>query len=142
MLGPSILTSGIPAVFTIYPRDIFNGSAVYGNAIKMYLSHIIISFTNFTSLDKMTYSIDSAYSIAADSQTMQLRAYLSHDSLLIHHHICKSGYLVKIFSSDLNTKASLIYEFVLSSVRDFNIYLYVSLLVYQLLLVTSIQVCT
>jgi hypothetical protein len=125
MFGPSILTSGFAAVFTVYPRDVFNGPALYGNSTKLYLSHISASFLNFTGLDKSSYSIGSTYSIAADSQTMQMTAYVSHDSLLIHHHVCKSGFLVQVFSSDLNAKSSMIYEFTLSSIREFNVHMQV-----------------
>ena len=69
--GPAILTSGLAAVFTVYARDSFNRSAVFGNSsVKLYLSHITIAFPNFTRLDKTWYSISSTYSNLVDSQML------------------------------------------------------------------------
>jgi hypothetical protein len=73
-------------------------------------------------LDKSTYSIGSTFSVTADSQTIQMTAEVYHDNLFLYHHVCKSGYLVQVFSSDLTTKSSMIYEFIVLSLREFNVY--------------------
>jgi hypothetical protein len=122
MFGPSIITSGVSSVFTMYPKDLFNGPALYGRAIKLYLSHMTVSYINLTMLDKSTYSIGSTFSVTADSQTIQMTAEVYHDNLFLYHHVCKSGYLVQVFSSDLTTKSSMIYEFIVLSLREFNVY--------------------
>lgn len=117
--GPTIFTAGLAAVFTVYQRDVFNGSIVCGNS---YLSHMSVSFANFSRLDKSRYSIGSTNCSVSNSQVLFLTSFVPHAPLLIYHQICKSGYLVRIFSSDQPTKASLIYEFTLSSIKDLNVH--------------------
>jgi hypothetical protein len=116
--GPTIFTAGSATVFTVYLRDVFNGSIMCGNS---YLSHMSVSFANFSRLDRSRYSIGSTNCSVSDSQLLSLTSFVPHVPLLIHHQICKIGYLVRIFSSDQPTKASLIYEFSLSSIKDLNV---------------------
>jgi hypothetical protein len=80
---------------------------------------------NSQRIDRSLYDISSAYSMAGDSQSLQLTPYINNDRLLIHHEVCKMGYLVRVFSTDHPTKASLIQELVLLSIKDLNVYQYV-----------------
>jgi hypothetical protein len=125
--GPAILTSGLAAVFTMYAMDSFNRSTTYGNSsLKLHLSHMTIAFPNSTRLDKSGYSIGSTYSNSVDAQMLQIVAYVNYGPLLMYPQVCKSGYLVRIFSSDQPMKASWIYEFIVSSIIDLKVYLYVA----------------
>jgi hypothetical protein len=119
IVGSTILTSGFAAVFTIYSRDVFNRSTTFENSS---LSHMTVSFANFSKLHTSSYSVGSTPSILLDAQMLFLTPYVTHNHMLIHHQICKSGYLVRIFSSDQPSKASWIYEFVLSSIKDLNVH--------------------
>jgi hypothetical protein len=125
-LGPGVLTFGFPSIFTVYPRDVWNFASTYGNStFKLFLSHVTISDMNSQRIDRSLYDISSAYSMAGDSQSLQLTPYINNDRLLIHHEVCKMGYLVRVFSTDHPTKASLIQELVLLSIKDLNVYQYV-----------------
>ena len=57
---------------------------------------------------------------------LQIVTYVNYGPLLMYPQVCKSGYLVRIFSSDQPMKASWIYEFIVSSIIDLKVYLYVA----------------
>jgi hypothetical protein len=126
IIGPSILTSGFAAEFVMYPRDVFNNPAYFGNhsnEIKLYLGHMSVFSPNSTRLERNRYSITSTYSFLASARIQLMIPNVIGFPLFIHQRLCQSGYLVRIFSSDLPVKASLIYEFTLSSIKDLNIML-------------------
>jgi len=126
IIGPSILTSGFAAEFVMYPRDVFNNPAYFGNhsnEIRLYLGHMSVFSPNVTRLERNRHSITSTYSILASARIQLLIPNVIGFPLFIHQRLCQSGYLVRVFSSDLPVKASLIYEFTLSSIKDLNIML-------------------
>lgn len=118
IIGPTIITSGFASLFTIFPRDLFNSSTTYG---YLYTSHMSISDANFSTSNQSRYSVGSVNSTVSGAQMLFVTSFLSHGPLLIHHQICKSGYLVSVFSSDQPTKASFIYQFSLSTIKDLNL---------------------
>jgi hypothetical protein len=108
----------------MYPRDVFNNPAYFGNhsnEIKLYLGHMSVFSPNSTRLERNRYSITSTYSFLASARIQLMIPNVIGFPLFIHQRLCQSGYLVRIFSSDLPVKASLIYEFTLSSIKDINI---------------------